>query len=269
MKRLAVIDVVGLTQSLIGPHTPDIARFLKQGAKADIVPAFPAVTCTAQSNYLTGATPAAHGVVGNGWYHRELAEVQFWKQSDHLVNGPKIWDELRALEADLTCAKLFWWFNMYSSADYSITPRPIYPADGRKVFDIYTWPYSIRAEIKTGPKRIWATFHFRLFGGLPRASIPPKVPPTRRLAGSRIPRNGSKTSTNRRSALFTCRISTTTCRGMGRSPNPPLTPPGRGTPPTPRRRGTNVPAARYCPPEGGQTPPFTATSGKSTPSSAI
>src|SRR5881296_580399 len=148
MKRLAVIDVVGLTQSLIGPHTPDIARFLKQGAKADIVPAFPAVTCTAQSNYLTGATPAAHGVVGNGWYHRELAEVQFWKQSDHLVNGPKIWDELRALEADLTCAKLFWWFNMYSSADYSITPRPMYPADGRKVFDIHTWPYSIRTEIK-------------------------------------------------------------------------------------------------------------------------
>src|SRR5207244_1583380 len=25
---------------------------------------------------------------------------------------------------------------------------PIYPADGRKVFDIYTWPHAIRAEIK-------------------------------------------------------------------------------------------------------------------------
>src|SRR5436309_11041169 len=37
---------------------------------------------------------------------------------------------------------------MYSSADYSITPRPMYPADGRKVFDIHTWPYSIRTEIK-------------------------------------------------------------------------------------------------------------------------
>jgi len=37
---------------------------------------------------------------------------------------------------------------MYSSADYSITPRPMYPADGRKIFDIYTWPYSIRTEIK-------------------------------------------------------------------------------------------------------------------------
>ena len=37
---------------------------------------------------------------------------------------------------------------MYSSADYSITPRPMYPADGRKIFDIYSWPYSIRTEIK-------------------------------------------------------------------------------------------------------------------------
>ena len=37
---------------------------------------------------------------------------------------------------------------MYSTADYSITPRPMYPADGRKVFDVYTWPFSIRTEIK-------------------------------------------------------------------------------------------------------------------------
>jgi predicted AlkP superfamily pyrophosphatase or phosphodiesterase len=148
MKRTAVLNVVGLTESLIGPHTPRIARFVAQGAKAGIVPAFPAVTCSAQSTYLTGAPPAAHGIVGNGWYDRELAEVQFWKQSNHLVHGRKIWEELRELEPGFTCAKLFWWHNMYSTADYSITPRPIYPADGRKVFDIYTWPYSIRADIK-------------------------------------------------------------------------------------------------------------------------
>ncbi len=148
MNRTVIINVVGLTESLIGPHTPKIAGFLKNGAKAHIIPAFPAVTCTAQSNYLTGKLPAGHGIVANGWYNRELAEVQFWKQSNHLVQGRKIWDELRALDPKFTCAKLFWWFNRYSSADYSITPRPLYPADGRKVFDIHTWPYSIRTEIK-------------------------------------------------------------------------------------------------------------------------
>jgi len=37
---------------------------------------------------------------------------------------------------------------MHSSVDYSITPRPMYPADGRKFFDVYAWPYSIREDIK-------------------------------------------------------------------------------------------------------------------------
>ena len=148
MKRTAVINVVGLSESLLGPHTPAINAFRQSGALATIKPAFPAVTCTAQSDYLTGRTPSEHGIVGNGWYSRELAEVQFWKQSNHLVTAPKIWDELRASQPGFTCAKLFWWFNMHSTADWSITPRPMYPADGRKLFDIHAWPHSIRTEIK-------------------------------------------------------------------------------------------------------------------------
>jgi predicted AlkP superfamily pyrophosphatase or phosphodiesterase len=156
MNRLAVINVVGLTESLIGEHTPRITEFRKRGALAQIAPAFPAVTCTAQSNYLTGKLPSQHGIVGNGWYNRELAEIQFWKQSNHLVQSPKIWDAFRAKTPDARCqtpapfaaANCFWWFNMYSTADFSLTPRPMYPADGRKVFDVYSWPYSIRTEIK-------------------------------------------------------------------------------------------------------------------------
>jgi predicted AlkP superfamily pyrophosphatase or phosphodiesterase len=131
-----------------------------------IVPAFPAVTCTAQSNYLTGTLPSLHGIVGNGWYHRELAEVHFWKQSNHLVQGRKIWDELKALDPQFTCAQLFWWFNMYSTADYSITPRPMYPADGRKLFDIYSAPLTIRSEIK----RDLGEFPFPTFWG-PAAGV--------------------------------------------------------------------------------------------------
>lgn len=148
MRRTAVINVVGLTDALIGEHTPRIREFVARGEKVNVEPAFPAVTCTAQSTYLTGATPHAHGIVGNGWYNRELAEVQFWKQSNHLVHGRKIWEELRERDPKFTCAKLFWWYNMYSSADYSITPRPMYPADGRKVFDIYTNPGKIRGDIQ-------------------------------------------------------------------------------------------------------------------------
>jgi predicted AlkP superfamily pyrophosphatase or phosphodiesterase len=155
MNRLAVINVVGLTESLIGEHTPNLAAFRRRGALARIAPAFPAVTSTAQSNYLTGKTPSQHGIVGNGWYHRDLAEIHFWKQSNHLVQAPKLWDALRAqpahvtrLSSLVTIANCFWWFNMYSSVDYTLTPRPVYRADGGKIFDIYSWPYAIRAEIK-------------------------------------------------------------------------------------------------------------------------
>jgi predicted AlkP superfamily pyrophosphatase or phosphodiesterase len=152
MNRLAVINVVGLTESLIGEHTPRIAEFRKRGALVQIAPAFPAVTCTAQSNYLTGKLPSQHGIVGNGWFNRELAEIQFWKQSNHIVQSPKIWDELRKqseiVNRKSSIVNLFWWFNMYSTVDYSLTPRPMYPADGRKVFDVYSWPHSIRTEIK-------------------------------------------------------------------------------------------------------------------------
>lgn len=149
MQRTVVLNVVGLTRGLIGEHTPRLAAWTREHPATLIDPALPAVTCTAQSDYLTGRRPSDHGIVGNGWYHRELSEVQFWKQSNHVVTAPKIWDELRTYFPDFTCAKVFWWYNMYSTADWSVTPRPMYPADGRKVFDIYGWPYSVRDELKS------------------------------------------------------------------------------------------------------------------------
>lgn len=148
MTRTAVINVVGLTEGLLGQHTPKLNAFRQKTTLRHITPAFPAVTCTAQTDYITGQTASQHGIVANGWYNRELSEVQFWKQSNKVVQAPKVWDRLRAEVPGFTCAKLFWWYNMYATVDWSITPRPMYPADGRKFFDIYTWPYSIRPEIK-------------------------------------------------------------------------------------------------------------------------
>jgi len=148
MHRTAVIDVVGLIGPMIDEAMPRLARFREQGTITSIEPVLPALTCAAQSTYLTGSMPAQHGIVANGWYNREQAEVQFWKQSNHLVSGRKIWEELAEQDKGFTCAKLFWWYNMYSTATWSITPRPMYPADGRKVFDIYTGPMALRSEIK-------------------------------------------------------------------------------------------------------------------------
>jgi len=160
MKRTAVLNVVGLTSALV-QRMPRLRQFASARHMRSLVPAFPAVTCTAQTTYLTGLAPAEHGIVGNGWYDRDLAEVHFWKQSNHLVHGRKLWEELREQIPGFTCAKLFWWYNMYSTADYSITPRPLYPADGRKIFDIYTAPFDLRFAIK----KDLGEFPFRSFWG--------------------------------------------------------------------------------------------------------
>ncbi len=148
MKKTVVINVVGLSQHLIGEHTPFISSFLKKGKRAAVRPVVPAVTCSAQSTYLTGLEPAEHGIVGNGWYFKDECEVKFWRQSNKLVEGPKIWDKLKAENPDFTCANLFWWYNMYSTADYGVTPRPNYLADGRKIPDCYSYPASLRDTLQ-------------------------------------------------------------------------------------------------------------------------
>ncbi|MEX0779407.1 MAG: nucleotide pyrophosphatase/phosphodiesterase family protein [Balneolales bacterium] len=148
MQKTVVINVVGLTHSLIGKHTPHLKEFTERSKNATIGSVFPAVTCSAQSTYVTGSWPEDHGIVGNGWYDKEDAEIKFWKQSNKLVKGEKVWDKARKLDKDFTCAKMFWWYNMYSTADYSVTPRPMYPADGRKLPDVYAQPASLRDELQ-------------------------------------------------------------------------------------------------------------------------
>ncbi len=146
--RVAVIDVVALDTEIMR-HMPRFSAWAHQRRISSFPPAFPAVTCTAQSAYVTGLSTEQHAIPGNGWYNRSMSEVQFWKQSNKLVQGSRLWEKLRdQYSADFTCAKLFWWYNMYSTANWSITPRPMYPADGRKVFDIYTQPMELRETIK-------------------------------------------------------------------------------------------------------------------------
>lgn len=165
--RLAVINVVGLSRSLLGNASPHLNRFIEENGPCQIYrPEFPAVTCTAQSAVTTGLNVDQHGIVANGWYDREFAEMRFWKQSNAIVHGEKIWDKLRDANPNFTCAKLFWWYNMHATVDFSMTPRPLYPADGRKVFDIHTQPMGLREQIK----RALGDFPFPSFWG-PAAGI--------------------------------------------------------------------------------------------------
>jgi predicted AlkP superfamily pyrophosphatase or phosphodiesterase len=167
MKPVLLVDVVGLTPRLLSERTPNLLELGRRGASAPMSTVLPAVTCSAQATMLTGLLPATHGAVGNGWLDRASGEVALWRQSNALVSGEKIYETARRLDRSFTCAKLFWWWNLGASVEWSITPRPFYPADGRKIPAIYAWPteYGIEMERALGP------FPFFDFWG-PRSGLP-------------------------------------------------------------------------------------------------
>jgi predicted AlkP superfamily pyrophosphatase or phosphodiesterase len=148
MNKTVVIDVVGLSSSIIGAHTPFLENYIRKKNLTTIDPMLPAVTTAVQSTYITGKWPSEHGIVGNGWYDKEDCEIKFWKQSNKLVHGEKIWEKAKKINPGFTCSKMFWWYNMYSSADYAVTPRPNYLADGRKIPDCYSHPAELRDELQ-------------------------------------------------------------------------------------------------------------------------
>lgn len=145
---LILLDVVGLTPRLVGAHTPNLAALAERGCLAPLECPFPAVTLTSQAGILTGRPPSEHGIVGNGWYWKELGEVLFWRQPHAQLEAEDIPTTLRRERSGFTVAKLFWWFNMYAPVDWAVTPRPMYPADGRKIPDVHTHPQELRHDLQ-------------------------------------------------------------------------------------------------------------------------
>ena len=125
MKRLCIINVVGLTPKLL-EHAPNCSAV---GTAVPWESPVPAVTCTSQATLLTGKPPSEHGIVGNGWYYRDTQEIRFWQQANSLIQAGKFYDGIET-------AKMFWWFNQSSGCRYSATPKPHYGSDGSKVFDV-------------------------------------------------------------------------------------------------------------------------------------
>ncbi|MFD1829613.1 alkaline phosphatase family protein [Streptomyces desertarenae] len=155
---LLVLDVVGLTPRLLD-RMPRLRALAESGSRAPLGTVLPAVTCSAQATFLTGAAPAEHGIVGNGWYFRDLGEVLLWRQHNRLVGGDKLWDAARRVHPGYTVANVCWWYAMGADTDYTVTPRPVYRADGRKEPDCYTRPPELHDEL-TDALGTFPLFHY-------------------------------------------------------------------------------------------------------------
>ncbi len=145
-RPVLLLDVVGLTPRAL-EDMPRLGRVAASGASAPVDTVLPAVTCSVQATFLTGAMPAEHGVVGNGWYFRDLGEVFLWRQHNRLVQAEPVWEAAKQQVPDFRTVNVCWWYAMGMSTDVTVTPRPIYHADGRKSPDAYVRPPALHDEL--------------------------------------------------------------------------------------------------------------------------
>ena len=90
VQPIVLINAVGLTSRWLR-CAPRLQQLASAGWSRSLEEIVPAVTCSAQATLLTGKTPRDHGIVGNGWFFRETAEIRFWQQANTLLQAEPIY----------------------------------------------------------------------------------------------------------------------------------------------------------------------------------
>lgn len=134
-RKLVVVQVAALGWNVVSSRPP--REFTFQRATT----VFPAVTCAVQASFRTATSPARHGMVANGLWFADLKKVLFWEQSAALVQGPRIWDRLRARGGRV--GMMFWQQSLGESVDFVLSPRPIHKHEGGMIQDCYSQPASL------------------------------------------------------------------------------------------------------------------------------
>lgn len=119
-----------------------------EGAVVPLTPSFPCVTCPVQANMTTGVLPDKHGVVANGFFWRDKAEVEMWTAWNDCIQAPQIWEQLHRRDPSITSAV---WFPLHSKgakADFICTPAPIHNPDGSESLWCYTKPTELYGELR-------------------------------------------------------------------------------------------------------------------------
>lgn len=145
--HVVLLSIPGLRAQDIAAM-PALRELAEQGDQIGLVPSFPCVTCPVQANMTTGAPPAEHGVVANGFYWREKREVEMWTAWNECIQRPQIWDLLHQQDPSITSAV---WFALHSKgcgADWICTPAPIHNPDGSESLWCYTKPVEMYGTLR-------------------------------------------------------------------------------------------------------------------------
>ena len=136
-QHVVLVSIPGLTAN-------DLALMPRLSAIAaetlPLVPSFPCVTCPVQATLTTGVSAEKHGIVANGFYWRDKAEVEMWTAWNEVYQAPQIWSKLKAADDSLTSLV---WFPMLckgTDADVVAMPAPVHNPDGSESLWCYTRP---------------------------------------------------------------------------------------------------------------------------------
>ncbi len=144
--HLLFLSVPGLRSTDIDlASTPTLYGWANRGVLAEMTPTFPCVTSSVQASMITGVPPARHGVIANGFYHRDRREVEMWTGWNSLIEAPQIWESLRA--KGLTSAVWHAQNIKGAAADFIVTPAPIHEADGTMKLWCYSKPDGLYQEL--------------------------------------------------------------------------------------------------------------------------
>ncbi|MHC4697570.1 MAG: alkaline phosphatase family protein [Planctomycetota bacterium] len=130
-KHLIFLSIAGLRPSDVRRAiTPTLHKWAASGAIAELEPTFPCVTSCVQASMMTGTVPGEHGVIANGFLHRDRQAVEFWVGRNDLIAGQQIWEAIRAKRPELTSAVWHVQNIKGAGADFIVTPAPIHADDG-------------------------------------------------------------------------------------------------------------------------------------------
>lgn len=145
MPPTMVINCAALSRAMIeSGFAPHLSRLAAAGRLLDLESSFPAVTCSVQATLVTGRPPSEHGIIANGFYLSDLAEVRFWEQPAHLVAARPAWTTSARRPR---VAMLFWQNSLYADVECMMTPKPMHTESGL-VNDCYGRPAGLYAELR-------------------------------------------------------------------------------------------------------------------------
>lgn len=138
-KQIVFLSVPGLRLADVRADlAPTLFDLANRGAIAELTPTFPCVTSCVQASMWTGTPPGEHGVIANGFYHRDRGEVEFWVGRNGVIQRPQVWDALRAHGIN----SAVWHAQNIkdAAADFIVTPAPVHEPDGTMKLWCYSKP---------------------------------------------------------------------------------------------------------------------------------